>query len=93
MSLYVKDPAATLDYSIDWAAGYLSGQTIISSAWSVTPEEPGGVLIEDQIYEPGRTSVTVSGGVRGHIYRVANHVVLSDGRSDERGITLRVMVR
>ena len=39
------------------------------------------------------TGVTLSGGVPGHVYSIVNRVTLSDGRSDDRSITLRVEER
>ena len=92
MSLYLKDPDATVDYAIDWAL-YLDGKTIVASAWSVAPEEAGGAAIEEASFDGGRTAVRASGGVAGHGYSLANHVTLSDGSSDDRSITLRVEQR
>ncbi len=90
MAFFLKDPSATLEYAVDWGAGYLAGQTISASRWSVAPDEPGGVAVMGSVGGATRTGATLSGGVPGRIYRVVNHVTLSDGRSDERGIALRV---
>lgn len=43
MGFYLKDPHARVDYAIDWG-GYLDGQTIAESQWSVTPDEAGGIV-------------------------------------------------
>ncbi len=90
MAFFLKDPSATLDYAVDWGAGYLAGQTIAASRWSVAPDETDGVAVMGSVAAATRTGATLSGGVPGHVYRVTNHVTLSDGRSDERGIGLRV---
>lgn len=90
MSLYLKDPGARIDYAIDWGAAYLDGQIIADSEWAVSPEEEGGAIVEIASFDLRRTAVTVSGGVPGHVYRIGNRVTLSDGRSDERSLTLRV---
>lgn len=87
MGIFLKDPDALLDYSVDWAAGYLDGQTIAASDWAVEPA--GGVTVVSTVLAPTRTGATLSGGVPGNVYRVANRVTLSDGRRDERGLTLR----
>lgn len=93
MSLYLKDPDARIDYAIDWGAAYLDGQIIADSEWSVSPEEDEGAIVEIASFDLRRTAVTVSGGVPGHVYRIGNRVTLSDGRSDERSLTLRVEER
>ena len=90
MSLIAKDPQARIDHVIDWSA-YLAGQSVIASVWSVSPV--GGLTVEEAALEPGRTSVRVSGGAVGHVYRLTNRVTLSDGQVDERSVTVRVEER
>ena len=90
MAFFLKDPSASIDYAVDWGAGYLAGQVIAASRWSVSPQEPGGVRVNGELGGATRTGATLSGGVPGHVYRVANAITLSDGRSDERSIVLRV---
>lgn len=92
MSFYLKDPDARVDYAIDWAL-YLDGQTIVASAWSVAPVEAGGIVVEEDSFEPARTAARLGGGVVGHVYAIANLVTLSDGSQDARSITLRVEER
>lgn len=92
MSLYLKDPGALGDHAIDWAP-YLDGRAIVASAWSVEPAEAGGLAIEDDNFDDGRAAARVSGGVIGHVYRLTNHVTLSDGSVDERSLVLRVEQR
>lgn len=87
MAIFVKDPAATIDYAIDWSAGYLGGETISTSVWRVMPE---GLAVMASAIAPGRTSVTLAGGDAGAVYRVTNSAAFSDGRSDERTIVVRV---
>ena len=93
MSLILKDPDARVDYAIDWGAHYLDGQTIAASQWSVDPDETGGIAVDEASFDLQRTAVTLTGGVAGHIYRIGNRVTLSDGRSDERSLSLRVEER
>ena len=71
MSLIAKDPQARIDHVIDWSA-YLAGQSVIASVWTVSPA--GALTVEDAAFEPGRTSVRVSGGAVGHVYRLTNRV-------------------
>ncbi len=90
MTIFLKDPAAVLDYSIDWAAGYLAGQSITASVWSVAPDEPGGIVIGAQRTAGGQTFAGLQGGLRGHVYRIINRVGFSDGGQDERTVLVRV---
>lgn len=92
MSFYLKDPEARVDYAIDWG-DYLDGQTIAASAWSVEPDEAGGIAIDEESFQPLLTAARLSGGVIGHAYRVSNLVTLADGSADARSIDLRVEER
>ncbi len=90
MAIFLKDPAASIDYAIDWAAGYLDGATIAGSDWTIAPADPGSVTVVATLTAPTRTGATLAGGLRGLVYRVTNRVTFSDGRSDERALVLRV---
>ncbi|WP_321397376.1 hypothetical protein [Emcibacter sp.] len=93
MTVYLKDPAAVVDFSIDWGSNYLlDGEDIASSSWSVFPEDVDQGLVIDQEPVPanGATAVFVSGGVTGVIYRLTNRISTSQGRTDERSLTIRV---
>ena len=92
MSYYLKDPDSRVDYSVDWS-GYLDGQTLADSAWSVTPDEPEGIAVAEASFDLHRAAVRLTGGIVGRVYTVANRVTLSDGSVDERAITLRVEER
>ena len=92
ISFYLKYPHSRVDYAIDWT-GYLDGQIVASSQWTVVPDEPEGIALEEASFGLARAAATLSGGVPGHVYSVSNRVTLSDGRSDERSITLRVEQR
>lgn len=44
MGIFLKDPAAALDYAIDWAA--IAGAAGVSaSSWSVEPTHDGGLTV------------------------------------------------
>ena len=94
MTLLLKDPAAVLDYAIDWGAEYLGdGDALAESSWTVTPDESGGAAIVGSGFSDRSATVNVSGGLAGRIYRLANRVVTQAGRVDERSLVLRVEVR
>jgi hypothetical protein len=92
-TMFLKDPDATIDYAVDWAAGYLAGQTIVASVWAVAPAGPTAPRVLADIVDGGRAIATIAGGVAGGVFRITNRVTFSDGRSDERTLTLRVEQR
>jgi hypothetical protein len=93
VAIFVKDPAALVDYAIDWTAGYLGDQVITGSVWRVTPQESGGIAVAANAITPGKTLATLSGGVVGRVYHVTNMVNFSHNRSDERTLVVRVEER
>jgi hypothetical protein len=92
MSFYLKDPDARIDYEIDWTLDP-DIQTIVDSIWSVTPEEAGGIEVEQSSFDIGQTSARIAGGIEGHGYTISNLVSLSDGSAEVRSISLRVEER
>lgn len=90
MGLYLKDPAASIDYTIDWSAGYLGTAVLADSQWSIQPQQPQGLAALTQSFSDRQSTVTLGGGLCGAVYRVTNRVTLNDGRSDERSLTIRV---
>jgi hypothetical protein len=90
MTLLLKDPAALLDYAVDWGADYLNEDQVAASAWSVEPQEDDGLSVLASDHGLTQTSVTVLGGVAGHVYRLINHAIFVSGREDQRAIVVRV---
>jgi hypothetical protein len=93
MTYLLKDPDAVLDYAVDWGAQYLGGDLIAQSAWSVSPDEAGGVAIVGEDFSASTATVKAGGGIAGRLYRLINQVVLESGRTDNRSILLRVEAR
>ena len=102
MGIFLKDPAARLDYAVDWSSSYLngtsprassSGATITASDWHVDPAEASGIAVSATLTAPARTGATLDGGISGHVYRIANQITLNDGRRDERTLSVRVETR
>jgi len=93
MTLLLKDPAASLDYAVDWGAEYLNGDMLIESEWAVTPDETGGVTIAGSSFDAALATVTASGGITGRVYQLTNYVTLASGLTDSRSIVLRVEKR
>jgi len=93
MTLLLKDPEATLDYSVDWGSEYLSGDVLAESGWMVSPVEEGGLTVIGSQFDLLIATAQISGGVAGRLYRLTNHVVTVEGREDSRSIMLRVEKR
>lgn len=87
VAIFLKDPAAVIDYVVDWQAAYLAGQTIVDSRWDVAPV---GLAVAAAGHDAGRSTATLTGGLRGCVYRLTNSVTFSDGRRDERSLDVRV---
>lgn len=94
MSFLMKDPGAVLDYSIDWRAEYLAASELLASSdWSAVPQETDGVAVVGSDFDASTSTVTLSGGIAGRIYRVVNRIATDAGRIDERSIVVRVESR
>lgn len=90
MALVLKDPLSALDYRVDWGQRYLAEETLIESNWSVVPVESGGLTIDGTRFDDLSTTVNVSGGQIGKVYRLLNQVATNQGREDSRSILVRV---
>lgn len=88
-----KDPAAVLDYSVDWTDWLVAGDSLASSSWAVEPVETGGVVVDSDSHAGPIATAWVSGGLAGREYRLTNNIVTADERTDERSIVLNVMNR
>jgi len=86
--LEAKDPNAILPYTIDWSR-WLGGATIESSEW----EADDGITVVSTSNTDTQTEVWLSGGIDGSSYQVTNHIVVSDGREDDRTLLIRVEER
>ena len=87
IATYDKDPAAILDYSIDWSAWLPSGDTIDSATWTAST----GLTVEASpapSVAAGIATVWISGGVAGTRYRLTCQVTTDAGRVDERSIAI-----
>lgn len=88
MTLFQKDPNATLDYKRDWAVWLAPfGDTILTSAWIV----PAGLTKGTDTSTSTTATVWLSGGTAGQSYDVVNRVVTTQGRTDDR--TMQIVVR
>lgn len=88
--MFLKDPAARLDYGLDWTDRLNEGRSILESSWSVEPAEADGLSIAESSRQANLCLAVLEGGIAGRIYRVSNRIGISDGSIDERSIVVRV---
>lgn len=81
---FVKDPDAVLDYTWDWSAWLASGETITSADVTV----PTGIVKNSDSHTTTTVTAWLSGGTDGTGYRVTCRVTTSQGRTDDRSITI-----
>ncbi|MBC2778316.1 phage fiber-tail adaptor protein [Parasphingopyxis marina] len=93
MTPIFKDPDAVLSYTIAWPVTVLDGAAIASADWTVEPDEPGGIAAAAPFIDGGETGAQFSGGVPGQVYRARCQIALSDGRSDDGSVVIRVEER
>jgi len=87
LSSFTKDPADILDYGIDWSSWLAPLEdTITTSTWSV----PTGLSKGAESKSTTASTVWLSGGTAGEVYKVANKIVTAGGRTAERSITIKV---
>jgi len=78
-----KDPEAKLDYGFKWE-DWLDGDTLNGSTWTV----PDGLIEVSNNYTNTITTIWLSGGVSGAVYKVVNSITTAGGRKDDRTLTV-----
>ncbi len=89
MANFIKDPDATLDYTVDWSL-WLGTDGISSSQWFVSVG-CGGIAISSQSHTQSGATVVVSGGTAGSAYAITNRIVTSGAMIDDRTIHLDIL--
>lgn len=92
-AVQLKDPAAAVDYAVDWSAALPAGAALAGAAWSVAPDEPGGVRVRAAAVDGAVAVALATGGVAGRRYRLTCAADLGGGRADRRSIVVRVGAR
>ena len=88
INVFVKDPNAILDYSIDWTE-WLSTDTISNVSWTV----PAGITSPSASNTTKIATVWLSGGTAGQSYDLLCRITTAGGRTDDRTITITVRNR
>lgn len=86
---YTKDPSATLDFTWNWAAWLVTGDTL--STATVTADT--GLTVASHAIVGQTVTAWLSGGEAGTSYRATCQVTTTGGRVDERSIVVEVAQR
>jgi len=94
-TLIDKDPEAALDYLISWSEWLPGGDTISTSSWSVEAISGDGdpLTSTSDANTDTTTTVNLSGGTTGNIYKVYNTVTTNGGLTDRRYFRVKVKAR
>lgn len=85
--IFIKDPDAVLDYTVDWT-DWLGTDTINTSTW-ILPV--GATLVRDSDTKTGTSATAwLSGGTLDKNYSVINRIVTVGGRTEDRTILIKV---
>lgn len=90
MTPILKDPDAVLRYTIAWPPSLIDGASISNAVWVVEPDEPGGLAASAHFIDGSETGAQFSGGIAGRVYHAVCRASLSDGRSADRALVIRV---
>lgn len=84
-----KDPGSIKDFQIDWLGGGIlrTGETVAASVWSLSPS---GLVVVDSSFTASTSTVRVSGGEVGTVYRLTCRMTTSLGAVEEQSFTVRV---
>lgn len=94
-TLIDKDPEAALDYLISWSEWLPSGDTISTSSWSIEAISGDGdpLTTTSDSKTDTATTVNLSGGSTGNIYKVYNTITTTGGLTDRRYFRVKVKLR
>ena len=86
-NVFLKDPDAVLDYSIDWSQWLPTLDTISTSNWTV----PTGITEDSSSNSATIATIMLSGGTLNNDYELVNRIVTAGGRTQDQ--TIRILVR
>src|ERR1700712_2848064 len=83
-----KDPAAIRDYECDWTKDLATGETLVTSTWTINPADFGTnplVVVNSNIDATGKLAqVFFGGGDPGNFYEVINEVTTTANPTADR---------
>ena len=86
IATFTKDPDATLDYQINWAA-WLEDEDIITDSSFVSNSD--NITVDSSSFTDTTSTVWLSGGQAGSSYEITNRITTALGRVDDRTIKIK----
>jgi len=83
---FTKDPAGIIDYTIRWSSWLPSGDTVLSSTWTV----PTGLVKISEANTITDAIIFLASGTLGQIYEVTNRIVTAGGRQNDQTISILI---
>lgn len=93
MTIYLKDPASSVDYSLDWTGWLTANEAITSTQWSIDPSGGDAPTLGAETAAGATRSVFVSGGALGQRYRLNCNIQTDGGRTVDRSLIIRIAER
>lgn len=90
-----KDPEATLSYLLDWTDWLPAGSVISTSNWTVETisGDNDNLTTTGNEKTDNTTSITLTGGTEGNIYRVYNTITTDGSQTDRRYFRVKIKSR
>lgn len=90
---YTKDSDEVLDFLLSWVARLIDGDVIATSEWIMPTPTDGGIVKDSDSKTDTTTTIWVSGGTVGKIYRVVNRVETGGGRIMDQTCLFKIKER
>lgn len=88
--MQLKDPQSVIDWTFSWSSYLQSSETISTSTWAVTPTTTSPLTVDSDSETTTATTVWLSGGLLGQVYRVVNTITTNQSRTEERTLVVRI---
>ena len=94
-SVIDKDPESTLGYQIDWSQWLPSGDEVDTSTWAIETLEgdTDNLTTTGDTSNTTNTTITLSGGTTGNIYKVYNTITTTNGNTARRYFRVKIVER
>lgn len=94
-TLIDKDADAVLDYLLSWSNWLSSGDTISTSSWSIQAisGDSDPLTTTSDSNTDTTTTVKLSGGTVGNLYKVYNTITTNGGYTDRRYFRVKILNR
>ncbi len=87
--LFLKDPDAILDYTLDWSSWLSAGDSLDTATFTA----PAGITKVSESNTGTTATVILSGGTEGSTYEVLCRIVTDNGLQQDQSIKIKVTNR